>query len=182
MKAVEAIVETGVKEDRENPMREILVDKVVVNIGVGESGERHKKALQLLEQLTGQKPTATYAEKTIKNFDIRKGEVIGVKVTLRKERAMNFLKDALTVKEYKLRRRQIGSGEFSFGIPEHIDLPGVSYDPDVGIFGMDVCVSLRRRGYRVVRRKRAKAKVGKTHRITREETIEWLRSIGVEVE
>ncbi|AEA46983.1 50S ribosomal protein L5 [Archaeoglobus veneficus] len=166
---------------RENPMREILVDKVVVNIGVGESGERHKKALQLLEQLTGQKPTITYAEKTIKNFNIRKGEAIGAKVTLRGEKAIKFLKDALTVKEFKLSRRQVGSGEFSFGIAEHIDLPGVTYDPDMGIFGMDVCVVLKRRGYRVARRKIAKAKVGKNHRITREETIEFLKTLGVEV-
>ncbi len=170
------------EKKKENPMREILIDKVVVNIGVGESGERHKKAMMLLEQLTGQKPTPTYAEKTIKNFDIRKGEAIGVKVTLRGERAMKFLKDALTVKEFRLRRRQIGKGEFSFGIAEHIDLPGVSYDPDVGIFGMDVCVSLKRRGYRVARRKIARTKIGKKHRITKEETIEWLKSIGVEIE
>jgi len=178
-----AVVQAIEKSDRkENPMREILVDKVVINIGVGESGERHKKAMQLLEQLTGQKPVATYAEKTIKNFDIRRGEAIGVKVTLRGERALKFLKDALTVKEFRLKRRQVGSGEFSFGIAEHIDLPGVSYDPDMGIFGMDVCVSLKRRGYRVARRKIARAKIGKKHRITKEETVEWLNSIGVVVE
>ncbi len=174
-------VSAGAKNSRENPMREILIDKVVINIGVGESGERHRKAMQLLEQLTGQKPTATYAEKTIKNFDIRKGEAIGAKVTLRGEKAEKFLRDALTVKEFKLKRRQIGRGEFSFGIAEHIDLPGVSYDPDMGIFGMDICVSLRRRGYRVARRKIARAKIGKKHRITKEETIEWLRAFGVEV-
>jgi large subunit ribosomal protein L5 len=167
---------------KENPMRQILLDKVVVNIGVGESGERHKKALQLLEQLTGQRPTATYAEKTIKNFGIRKGEAIGAKVTLRGETAMKFLKDALAVKEYRLSRRQIGEGSFSFGITEHIDLPNVSYDPEVGIFGMDICVSLRRRGYRVARRKIVKSKVGKNHRITRDETIEFLRTLGVEIE
>ncbi len=181
MAVAQADVEKEAKK-KENPMREILIDKVVINIGVGESGERHKKAMQLLEQLTGQKPVATYAEKTIKNFDIRRGEAIGVKVTLRGERALKFLRDALTVKEFRLRRRQVGSGEFSFGIAEHIDLPGVSYDPDMGIFGMDVCVSLKRRGYRVARRKIARAKIGKRHRITREETVEWLNSLGVVVE
>ncbi len=181
MAVAQADVERQAKK-MENPMREILIDKVVINIGVGESGERHKKAMQLLEQLTGQKPVATYAEKTIKNFDIRRGEAIGVKVTLRGERALKFLKDALTVKEFRLRRRQVGSGEFSFGIAEHIDLPGVSYDPDMGIFGMDVCVSLKRRGYRVARRKIARAKIGKKHRITREETVKWLNSLGVVVE
>jgi len=180
---MDAVAATEMKEvNQQNPMREILIDKVVINIGVGESGERHKKALQLLEQLTGQKPTTTYAKKTIKNFGIRKGEAIGAKVTLRGEQAMKFLKDALTVKEFKLSRRQVNAGEFSFGIAEHIDLPGVSYDPDMGIFGMDVCVVLRRRGYRVARRKIAKSKVGKNHRITKEETIEFLKSLGVEVE
>jgi len=165
----------------ENPAKEVLIDKVVINIGIGESGERHKKAIGLLEQLTGQKPVVTYAEKTIKNFGIRKGEAIGMKVTLRGEKALNFLKDALSVKEFKLNRRQIGDGEFSLGISEHIDLPGVSYDPDIGIFGMDVCVSLRRRGYRVARRRRTRAKVGRSHRITKEDTIEFLKKLGVEV-
>jgi large subunit ribosomal protein L5 len=165
-----------------NPMRGIMVDKVVINMGIGQSGEKLKRAQNLLEQLTGQRPTITYSEKTIKNFGIRKGEAIGVKVTLRREKAEKFLRDALTVKENKLRRRQVNAGEFSFGIHEHIDLPGVNYDPDVGIFGMDVNVSLRRRGFRVSRRRICKSKVGKDHLITKEETIDFLRAFGVEVE
>ncbi len=124
----------------ENPMREILLDKVVINIGVGESGERHQRAYRMLEELVGQKPAVTYAKKTIKNFGIRKGEAIGIKVTLRGDKAMKFLMDALSVKEMKLNKRSIGDGYFAFGIEEHIDLPGVEYDPDIGIFGMDVCV------------------------------------------
>ncbi len=165
-----------------NPMREVIIDKVVINIGVGESGERQKKALKLLEELTGQKPTSTYAKKTIRNFGIRKGEAIGAKVTLRGEKALEFLKKALTVKENKLSYKQIGDGNFSFGIQEHIDLPGVDYDPDMGIFGMDVCVSLKRKGYRVSRRKIAKNKIGKAHRVTKDDTVDFLRKLGVEVE
>ncbi len=164
-----------------NPMREILLDKVVINIGVGESGERHKKAMTLIEQLTGQKPVPTYATQTIRNFGIRRGEAIGVKVTLRGSKAMEFLMKALKVKEFKLNSRSVNAGNFSFGIQEHIDLPGVDYDPDIGIFGMDVCVVLRRRGYRVARRRRCRSKIGSKHRITREETLDWLRSLGVEV-
>lgn len=165
-----------------NPMREIMIDKVVVNLCVGESGERHKKAMTVIEQLTGQKPAITYAEKTIKNFGIRKGEAIGGKVTLRGPKAVEFLKKALVVKENKLSRRQVGDGEFSFGIHEHIDLPGVTYDPDIGMFGMDVCASLKRRGYRVKMRKSARSKIGKNHRITKSETVEFLKTLGVEVE
>ncbi|MBE8539746.1 50S ribosomal protein L5 [Geoglobus acetivorans] len=165
-----------------NPMREVIIDKVVINIGVGESGERQKRALQLLEELTGKQPTSTYSKKTIRNFGIRKGEAIGAKVTLRGDDALEFLKRALTVKEFRLSRRQISDGNFSFGIQEHIDLPGVDYDPDMGIYGMDVVVSLKRRGYRVARRKIAKSKIGKPHRVTKEDTIEFLKSLGVEVE
>ena len=169
-------------ESAENPMRELLLDKVVVNLCVGESGERHKKALTVIEQLTGQKPTVTYSEKTIKNFGIRKGEAIGGKVTLRGDNAMEFLKRALVVKENKLKKRQIGHGEFSFGIEEHIDLPGVTYDPDIGMYGMDVSVLLKRKGFRVKRRKIARSKIGKNHRITKNETVDFLRNLGVEVE
>ncbi len=165
-----------------NAMREVLIDKVVINIGIGESGERQKKALKLLEEITGKTPTSTYAKKTIRNFGIRKGEAIGAKVTLRGEDAFEFLKKALTVNENKLSFRQIGDGYFSFGIHEHIDLPGVDYDPDMGIFGMDVSVSLKRRGYRVARRKIAKSKIGRNHRVTKEDTVEFLKSLGVEVE
>ncbi len=170
------------KSKEENPMREILLEKVVINIGVGESGERHQRAYRMLEQLVEQKPAITYAKKTIKNFGIRKGEAIGVKVTLRGEKAMKFLLDALKVKEMKLSRRSIGDGYFAFGIEEHIDLPGVEYDPDIGIFGMDVCVTLMRRGFRVAKRRRCRSKVGAKHRITKEETIDWLESLGVVVE
>ena len=92
------------------------------------------------------------------------------------------MKKALTVKENKLSYKQIGDGNFSFGIQEHIDLPGVDYDPDMGIFGMDVCVSLKRKGYRVSRRKIAKNKIGKAHRVTKDDTVDFLRKLGVEVE
>lgn len=166
---------------KDNKMREILLEKVVINLGVGQSGERHQKAVKLLETLFEQKPAITRAKKTIKNFGIRKKEPIGIKLTLRGERATKFLMDALKAKEMKLSARSINAGNFSLGIQEHIDLPGVDYDPDIGIFGMDICVTLKRRGYRVAERRRCKGKVGKDHRITKEETIEWLRNLGVEV-
>lgn len=167
---------------KENPMREIMLEKVVINLGIGESGEKLQRAEKMISNLVSQKPATTIAKKTIKNFGIRKKETIGLKVTLRGEKAMEFLKRALQVKEMKISRKSINAGNFSFGIAEHIDLPGVEYDPDIGVFGMDVCVSLKRRGYRVSDRRRKKSKVGSSHRITKEETIRWLESLGVVVE
>lgn len=170
------------QEVQQNPMEEVLLEKVVVNLCVGESGERHQKATNVLEELTGQTPTVTYAKKTIKSFDIRKHQAIGAKVTLRGERAMDFLKRALTVKGHVLKKRQVGHGEFAFGVEEHINLPGVRYDPDVGIYGMDVIVTLKKRGYRVAKRRIGKSSVGANHRVTREETLEFLNQLGVGVE
>ncbi|MEM4747714.1 MAG: 50S ribosomal protein L5, partial [Archaeoglobaceae archaeon] len=82
----------------ENPMREILLDKVVINLGIGQSGERIEKGRRMLEKLVNQKPATTVAKKTIKNFGIRRGETIGLKVTLRGKKAMDFLMKALKVK------------------------------------------------------------------------------------
>lgn len=164
-------------------MRELLIDKVVVNIGVGESGERQKKAMKVLEMLTGNRAITTYAKRTNQTFGIKKGEAIGCKVTLRGEKAEEFLKKAFEVIEKSLDIRQIGEGSFSFGIREHIDFPGVDYNPEIGIYGMDVNVVFRRRGYRVKERKRARAKIGPAHRITKEDTVNHLKEkFGVVVE
>ncbi|MEM4699799.1 MAG: 50S ribosomal protein L5 [Candidatus Nezhaarchaeales archaeon] len=164
----------------ENPMRRIRVGKVVVNMAVGSSGERLLKAAQVLEKLTGQKPCFRRAKKTIKDFGIKKGESIACIVTLRRERALDFLKRALAAVGFKLRRSCFDPfGNFSFGIKEHINLPGVKYDPALGIFGFDVCVSLERPGYRVKSRRRRRSSVGKGHIVTREEAWEFVeRELG----
>lgn len=166
---------------QENPMRRIKVGKVVVNMAVGASGERLMKAAQVLEKLTGQSPSFRKAKKTIKDFGIRKGENIACVVTLRGERALDFLKRALAAVDFKLKRSSFDPfGNFAFGVREHISLPGVKYDPMLGIFGFDVCVSLERPGYRVERRRRRRSKVGKEHRVTREEAWEFVeRELGV---
>lgn len=165
----------------ENPMRRIKVGKVVVNMAVGTSGERLMKAAQVLEKLTGQKPCFRKAKKTIKDFGIKKGESIACVVTLRGERAMDFLKRALAAVGFKLKRSCFDPlGNFSFGIREHIGLPGVKYDPALGIFGFDVCVSLERPGYRVKRRRRKRSDVGRGHLVTREEAWDFVqRELGV---
>lgn len=157
---------------KENPMRKPRIEKVVINFGVGASGEKLVKATNVLESLTGQKPVQRKSRKTIRDWGIRKGEPISCKVTLRGEKAYEFLRRTLEVVEMRLESESIDSrGNFSFGIREHIEIPGVRYDPQLGIFGMDICVTIERPGYRVKRRRIKRKNIPRPHQMTREETM-----------
>ncbi|MFP3169921.1 50S ribosomal protein L5 [Sulfolobus sp. SCGC AB-777_G06] len=161
---------------QKNFMRRIILDKVTVNIGLGESGERLQKAYQLLQDLTGAKPVYTKARKSIREFGVRKGAPIGVKVTLRGEKAVEFLKKALAAVNYRIKASSFDDyGNVGFGITEHVLIPGTRYDPEVGIFGMDVVITLIRPGYRVMRRRRKYTRIPKRHRVTKEEAKEFLK-------
>ena len=164
-------------------MREILIDKVTVNIGVGGMGEALDNAVELLKKLTGKKPILTKAKKRNPTWGLRKGLPIGAKVTLRGKDAIEFLKKALKAVKNKIKERSFDRlGNFSFGVKSYIDFPGAKYDPNIGMYGFDVCVTLKRRGFRVKQRKIAKARVGKKHLINKEEAKAFLeKNFGVEV-
>jgi large subunit ribosomal protein L5 len=156
-----------------NPMREIRLEKVTLNIGAGEAGEKLETAKKLLEKLSGIKVVVTKTRKR-STFGVAKNRPIGVKVTLRGEKAKEFLKSALKANENRLKPEQFdNSGNFSFGIKEYIDIPGVKYDHEIGIMGMDVCVTLTRPGYGISKRKIRPKKIGKAHRITKDEAQAW---------
>ncbi|MCD6414827.1 MAG: 50S ribosomal protein L5 [Candidatus Diapherotrites archaeon] len=154
----------------------IKVSKVTVNIGVGSSGEELEKAEKLLQILCNQKPVRTLSAKRVPEWGIRKAQPIGVKVTLRGEKAIEFLDKALAAKERVLKESQFDqNGNFAFGVKEYIELPGVKYDPSIGIFGFDVCVTVEKNGYRIKRRKRQKAKIPNKHKLSKEESIKWAK-------
>jgi len=159
-----------------NPMEQVKISKVTLNIGVGEGGERLARAEKLLEIMTGQKPVKTISKVTNPEFGIRKKQPIGCKVTLRGEKAEEIIKKFLDGIGNKLKTSQFDDqGNVSMGIEEHIDIPGMKYDPDIGIFGMDLSITFEKPGYRISRRRIQKRKVPRKHRVTREEAIKFMK-------
>jgi large subunit ribosomal protein L5 len=159
-----------------NPMRRIKIEKVTLNICVGADEGKLLKAKKLLEKLTGQKAVILRAKRTIREFGIHRKQPIAVKVTLRGQKAYEFLDKALEAVKRTLKASQFDErGNFSFGIKEYIDIPGVRYDFEIGMLGMDVCVTLARPGWRVKYRRRARSKIGRSHLITKQEAIEWVK-------
>ena len=150
-------------------------------MGCGGDKLKIEKAQKFLEKIVDQKPVVTLTHKRT-TFGTAKRKPMGVMVTLRKEKAKKILKDTFEAVDKKLKTKQINDGNFSFGVKESIDLPNIKYDPDIGIVGLDVCVTLERPGFRVKRRTVKQAKIGKKHLITKEQTIEWLKEWGVAVD
>ncbi|MDH3365367.1 MAG: 50S ribosomal protein L5 [Thermoplasmata archaeon] len=160
-----------------NPMRGIRLEKAVVNIGVGDAGERLLKAEKVLHMVTKRKPVRTIAKTTNRDFGIRRGMDIGVKVTLRGKDAEEFVKTALWTRENRLAEYSFDpEGNFSFGVQDYTDFPGMKYDPEIGIFGLDISVALSRPGRRIARRRTLRRSLPTYHRITRHEGVEFIRS------
>ena len=161
----------------ENPMRALRVEKVTVNIGVGEAGEKLVKAQKVLEMVTNQKSVQTISKTVNRDLGIRVGMPLGCKVTLRGEGAEDFLRKALSIRENKVYSYSFDKeGNMSFGISDYTDFEGMKYDPEIGIFGMDVNVVIRRAGgCRVERRALLSRRIPKEHRVQRDEAIEFVK-------
>lgn len=158
-----------------NPMHAVRVTKVCVNIGVGEGGERLVNAENVLQMVTGVKPQRTLGRIQNRDLKVRVGAPIGCKATIRnQETIMNFLKDAFACRENMIPSWNFDrEGNLSFGVRDYTDFPGQKYDPEIGIFGMDITAVLERPGHRVSRRRRGKSKVGNHHRVTPDEARSW---------
>jgi len=127
----------------------------------------------VLKDLSGQKPITSRAKYTIRSFAIKRNEEIGCHVTVRGKKAEELLRLGLKVKDNELKEKHFSlSGNFGFGIQEHIDL-GMKYDPNTGIYGMDFYTVLQRRGKRVAYRKRRNNKLGNFQKVSKDEAKKW---------
>ncbi len=173
---------TTSKKKEKQPLKPIIA-KITVNIGVGEAGEKLSKAEQVLQSLTGQQPIQTISKTTNKDWALRKMMAIGCKVTLRKKTADKFLIEALKTRENKIADYSFDDqGNFSFGIPDHTLFEGQKYDPNIGIFGMDICVTMKKLGYRIKHRRVDRRKIPHRHQVTKKETSEFIaETFNVEV-
>ena len=156
-------------------MREPRVEKVVVHMGVGRGGRELGKAEDIIEEVTGQESVRTQAKRTEPDFGIRQGDPIGTKVTLRGEDAADFLAKSLPLADL-VSSQFDDTGNFSFGVEEHTEFPSQEYDPNVGIYGLDVTVNLVRPGYRIAKRHKATRSIPSSHRLTPEDAIRFLES------
>jgi large subunit ribosomal protein L5 len=151
-------------------------------MGVGEGGRELANAEEILEDVTEQRSVRTLAKSTLPDFGIRQGDPIGAKVTLRGEDAHDFLETALPL--VNLSSDQFDeTGNFSFGVNEHTEFPSQEYDPNVGIYGLDVTVNLVRPGYRVAKRDKVTRGIPSNHRLTAEDAVAFLQAnFDVEVD
>ncbi len=166
-----------------NPMQNIRIEKLTLNAGAGKDQARLDRSIQMIKAISGIEPVKTITKKRIAAWGLRPGLPIGCKLTVRKKSALDILPRLLAAREKKLGEDNFDNfGNVSFGIPEYIDIPGVNYDPKIGVLGLQVCITLERAGYRIRRRRIAPRKISKKHLITRTEAIDFFRSkFGVTV-
>ena len=164
-------------------MKEVKIEKLVLNVGTSPEPKEVKKALFLLETVSGIKPVSTRSKKRIAEWKIRPGVPIGAKVTLRGAKAEALLKRLLHAVDFKLREKQFTPNGFSFGVKEYIEIEGVKYEPKLGMMGLEVCVTLMRPGFRVKQKRLHSGKIGKKHIITKADAIQYASTkLGVKFE
>ncbi|AJF61381.1 TPA: 50S ribosomal protein L5 [Candidatus Woesearchaeota archaeon] len=159
-----------------NPMREIRIEKLTLNVGAGTDQEKLKKGMKLLKNITGIEPVKTITDKRIPGWGVRPGLPIGCKITIRREHARELLKRLLKAKDNRLPPGAFDSnGNVAFGIHEYIDIPGLEYDSAIGIIGFQVTITLSRPGHRVKYRKKLNRKLGKSHHITQQDSMDYFK-------
>jgi large subunit ribosomal protein L5 len=159
-----------------NLMQSVRIEKLTLNIGAGKDVSRLDKGLMLIKAIAGIDPIKTVTKKRIPNWGLRPGLPIGAKLTLRKSKAVELLKRLLQAKDNALKSTHFdNSGNISFGIHEYIDIPGVAYNPQIGIIGLQVCITLEKPGFRIKYRRLRPKKISKKHTVTKIEALDFMK-------
>ena len=156
-------------------MREIKIEKVLISCGA--TGDNLKKARKLLELISGMKAQIIASTKRIPDFSVRPGLEVGTRVTMRGKKTIDILNKLLAAKNNTLKTKQISDNHFSFGIHEYIEIPGIEYQREIGIRGLNVTVDFIRPGVRVKRKKIKSGKLPKKQRVTKEEIIKYMEEV-----
>jgi|SRR3989344_1427112 len=161
-----------------NPMKNIRVEKITLNVGVGSAGDKLNKAVILLQNITGAKPIQTITMKRIPSWGVRPKLPIGAKVTLRRKKAQEVLIRLFKAKDNKINITSFDAqGNFSFGISEYLDIPGAEYDPSIGVIGLEVAITLERPGFRIKKRKLNQSKISTKHLITKKDAQDFVKNV-----
>jgi large subunit ribosomal protein L5 len=161
-----------VKTNEENKMKNLMIDSIVLHGSTADT-QKLERMRKLLKLVSKQEPTKTLARKRIPAFKIRPGLHIGYKVTIKKN--TKELLQNLFIGAHSVKKKQFNAGFLSFGLKEYIEVPGLTYQRDIGIMGFDVTVNLKRKGFRVKLRKLKKSEIGERHKITKEETMNFFK-------
>jgi large subunit ribosomal protein L5 len=157
-------------------MQQVRIEKLTLNIGAGKEQTVLEKGMTVIKSLTGIEPQKRITKKRIPTWGLRPGLPVGVRLTLRGKKAEDMLKRTLKAKEFKLSPRHFdNAGSIAFGIPEHIEIEGAKYDPKIGVMGLQVCVTLEKPGFHVKRRRVRAVSVGKKHKITKEQSMDFMK-------
>lgn len=157
---------------KSNVMRNVKIEKILLSAGgVEQELEKAKKLLSIISQ---KKVQVIASQKRIPTFGVRPGLEVGVRVTLRGREAIELLKRLLTAIDNQLKKKQVSENHFSFGVKEYIEIPGIEYQRDIGIRGLNITVVFIRAGVRIARKKIKSGKLPKRQHIPQEEIIKYM--------
>lgn len=154
-------------------MRSIFIEKIILSCGA--TGNDLEKARKLLEIISKSKPQIIASTKRIPDFGVRPGLEVGTRVTLRKEKSLELLRRLLEAVDNTLSRKSISENHFSFGVREYIEIPGVEYQREIGIRGLNITVVFARKGLRVKRKKIKSGHVPEKQNISKDEIISFMQ-------
>ena len=163
-----------IKIEIKNPMQEIEIEKMTLNCGAVE--EKLERSIKLLETITKRKVLVIKSTKRIPDFGISPGKKSGCKITIRdKKEIISLLKRFFAAVDNKISKKKVSENHLSFGIKEYIEIPGMEYNRDIGILGLEMDIVFTRKGKTVKLRKIKRGKYPKKQNVTPGEIIDYLR-------